>query len=152
MFFKYEETDTDVKNSTATPDFTFEITYVYTLLDIGRIHTEKAYRLDQTNFYFFVSTPSPPLVYQFAINHNNNINLERVYDANSRERQRYVGNDQISVNSDYIALVLFDNFDLTQVIRVFYRRETNFGVGHTHISLKNFTTSISAMTFLGYEF
>lgn len=34
---------------------------------------------------------------------------------------------------------------------MFYRNETNFGLGHTHIKLGNFKNKISAISFLGYE-
>jgi hypothetical protein len=55
------------------------------------------------------------------------------------------------VTADYIAYLLYDNYEDEQVVRVFYRNETNFGLGHTHIRLNTFKNKISAISFLGYE-
>ena len=152
IFFQFREHE---KNDTAinitTEDYSFRFTSIFSdIRDIGRIVTEKEYMLEKKDFYMFVSQPFPPIVYQLVIDDTLNVNMEREFDTNCNSIHRYIGNGEVTVNADYLAMLLFDRFEEEQVIRVFYRNETNFGLGHTHIRLTKFKTSINSISFLGY--
>ena len=149
IFIQYDDTAKALSPLSNKPYF--YVTTVIEMNDIGRIFTEKSYLLNIDEFRFFVSSASPPVVYQFLVDRTMNVNIEREYRVESHDSERYIGNREVTVNADYIAMLLLDADTEKQVVRLFYRKETNFGVGHTHVPLINFTTFISSLTFLGYE-
>ena len=128
----------------------FNLTFIYNVKYLGKIFTEFEYCLEYSTFTFFSSTSSPPIVYEFVIDEYLNINTKKIYDVKDEE-QRYTGNDMITVTQKFIAFLLFDNKMLRQCIRILYRDETNFGIGHTHILLNQFRTDISIVKFLSYK-
>ena len=100
---------------------------------------------------FFSSTPSPPVVYEFVIDQYLNINTKKIYEVKSDDVLRYIGDDKIWVNEKYVAFLLYDYRSLRQVVRVFYRDETNFGIGHSNIVLNEFNSEVSTMKFLEFR-
>lgn len=125
------------------------MTYIYKEPTIGRIFTEKSYNLQKSDFTFFTSLSSPPVIFEFLIDETMNVNMNKVYSDNSRS-QRYKDSELITVNNKFIAQLLYDRKLLKQVIRIYYRNETNFGVGHIHIHLEDYKFSISGIQFLSY--
>ena len=139
-------------NSEAEEIKYLQLSYIYNITGIGKIFTEKEYYNDtKVEFFFYSSTSYPPVVYEFLVDEYLNMNINRIYDSNFVEQIRYAGNDMIAVNENFIAFLLYDLKSLVQTIRVFYRDETNFGLGHTHIPLLNLKSPISAMRFLSFN-
>ena len=100
---------------------------------------------------FFSSTPSPPIVYEFVIDEFLNVNIKKIYEVKSDDVLRYIGNDKIWANEKYVAFLLYDYRSLRQVIRIYYRGETNFGVGHSNIVLNEFSMDLSTMKFMEFN-
>ena len=135
----------------ATPDIMYlNLTFIYKVNNLGKIFTESEYSLQPSTFTFFSSTSSPPIVYEFVIDEYLNVNTKRIYSVKD-DGQRYTGNDMITVTQKFIAFLLFDNKMLRQSIRILYRDETNFGIGHTHILLDQFRADVSVIRFLSYK-
>ena len=105
----------------------------------------------QSSITFFSSTPSPPVVYEFVIDEFLNVNIKKIYEVKSDDVLRYTGNDKIWANEKYVAFLLYDYRSLRQVVRVFYRDETNFGVGHSNIVLSGFNFDVGTMKFLEFK-
>ena len=114
---------------------------------------KNSFRNIEVNFNFFTCSLTPPIVFQFTVNDNLNVNIQRIlgFEANNSTRQRYIGRDDLAVNKEYIAHLLFDTYTYEEIIRVYLRNETNFSSGHTHIQLSSFKTSIGGMTFLSFS-
>lgn len=150
MFFHYHE-----ENDTLTGDanYVLNATHVIVVEEVGRIFTEKVFRdraADMFNFY--IATRSPPVIILIQIDGNKNTNIARVFGQAFRDTsQRYFSEDYVTVNRDYIAHLLFDTHNVEQVIRIYFRNETNFSTGHTHIRLNQFIYGISTMAFLGWQ-
>lgn len=125
------------------------ITHIYSVKELGRIFTEKPYNLDlMSSFSFFSSSPSPPTVYEFLVDHTMNVVIQRVYVSMNYESSRYIGNDAIAINENFIALLIYDYKTRSQAIRIFYRSGSNFGIGHTDIQLYTFEGEISSIVFM----
>ena len=128
------------------------LTYIYEVKELGRIFTEKPYNIDErVNFTFFTSSPSPPTVYEFNVDEHMNVVIQKIYQSLNYELLRYIGNDAISVTDYFVALLVYDYKTQRQAVRIFYRRGSNFGIGHTDIQLSSFDNEVSAIRFLAYE-
>lgn len=124
---------------------------MYDVKEVGRIFSEKNFNLDEKfGFTFFTSSPSPPTVYEFNVDEHMNVVIQKIYQSLNYELLRYIGNDAISVTDYFVALLVYDYKTQRQAVRIFYRRGTNYGIGHTDIQLRSFDNEISAMTFIGY--
>jgi hypothetical protein len=75
VFFQFSKNLTD-------DTIEFRLTSTYSISDIGRIYTEKAYRLQKDTFFMFVATQSPPIVYQIGIDNTLNVYKHRSYNTN----------------------------------------------------------------------
>jgi hypothetical protein len=85
------------------------LTYVYRVINTGRIFTERSFKLeDKITFNFFTSTHSPPVVYEFQIDRNTNVNIKRVYKHLDPGAQEVVGQDMISTNEKFLAFLVYD--------------------------------------------
>ena len=111
----------------------FRLNFIYKVKNLGRIFIESEYSSEYSKLTFFSSTSSPPVVYEFAIDEYLNVNTKKIYEIKNEDSERYTGNDMISVTKKLIAFLVFDNKLLRQSIRILYRDETNFAIGHTHI-------------------
>jgi hypothetical protein len=154
LFFHYREIDNNsTGNLGKTIEFEFNTSHRINIEEAGRIFSEKAYGDKDTElFNFYVATRSPAAVIQMAIDLNNNVNIVRLYGQSFRDlSQRYFSEDYVTVNRDYIAQLLFDTHTVEQVVRIYFRNETNFSSGHAHIRLNNFVLGISTMAFLGWK-
>ena len=145
IFFKFSGTNYYTEKSQI-----LNMTFTYPLPNIVNIFTEKAYGTSNSEFTFFTSTPSPPVIYEFRIDNFLNLNLFRIYRSNIDEL-RYISNDFISSNKNYVAHLLYDHKLMLQVIRIYDRYETNFGIGHITIPVKNLKRSLTAMIFLSFS-
>jgi hypothetical protein len=154
MFFHYHEDEVNSKdNLNKTISYVLNATHVISIEEAGRIFTEKAHRDRNTDvFNFYVAARSPPIIIQMQVDDNKNANIARVFGQAFRDTsQRYFSEDYVTVNRNYIAHLLFDTHNVEQVIRIYFRNETNFSTGHTHIRLFRFIYGISTMSFLGWQ-
>jgi hypothetical protein len=154
LFFHYhEKDDNSTGNLDKTIEFDFNTSHRINIEEAGRIFSEKSYGDKDTElFNFYVATRSPAAVIQMAIDRNNNVNIVRLYGQSFRDvSQRYFSEDYVTVNRDYIAQLLFDTHTVEQVVRIYFRNETNFSSGHAHIRLNKFIGGISTMSFLGWK-
>ena len=129
----------------------FRLNFIYKVKNLGRIFIESEYSSEYSKLTFFSSTSSPPVVYEFAIDEYLNVNTKKIYEIKNEDSERYTGNDMISVTKKLIAFLVFDNKLLRQSIRILYRDETNFAIGHTHILLDDHKTEISTVKFLCFK-
>ena len=152
LFFKIKNIKNLSSDEQVNADFDLiDITERYFLSDLGRIFTEKEYKLNTTEFNLFVSQASPPVVYEFQINENMNLNVKRIYKIFDVETNRYVGNDMIAANKDYMGILLYDYKLELYVLRIYHRVESMFSSAHIEIGLKQFGSGVSAISFLNYE-
>jgi hypothetical protein len=77
-----------------------------------------------------------------------NVVIQRVYVSMNYESSRYIGNDAIAINENFIALLIYDYKTRSQAVRIFYRRGSNYGIGHTDIQLNRFEGEISSIVFM----
>ena len=129
----------------------FRLNFIYKVKNLGRIFIESESSNEYSKMTFFSSTSSPPVVYEFAIDEFLNVNTKKIYEIRNEDSERYTGNDMISVTQKFIAFLVFDNKMLRQSIRILYRDETNFAIGHTHILLNNYRAKISTIKFLSFK-
>lgn len=128
-----------------------EITYKYNLIGIGRIFSEKEYNLNETTFRFFVSQPSPSIVYEFLIDEHLNVDIRVMYQIFDIDSNRYFGNDMITVTKDWVAILLYDYQYEQQIVRIYHRDESEFSMAHVELNLYEFGGRVSAISFLGWE-
>jgi len=122
------------------------------LTEPGRLFTfDDYYSSKITPFRFFVTHSAPAYVTEFSINEHLNVHLVRHYIVSFEMYERFVGKDSLCVNEKYVAHLMFDLEKVIEVVRIYYRGETNFAYGHTDIELTRFTTSVSSIHFLGYK-
>lgn len=127
-----------------------KLSFLMDVKEVGRIFTEKDYRLDKEDFVIYVSSPSPPVVYEIVINDILNVNIKKIYDIEGSSKLKYIGQDMITVNRRYVAFLIYSYADMRQMVRILSRNETLGSLGHVDIPLHGFTQPISSINFMGY--
>lgn len=128
-----------------------QFTSAFNLKNAGHIYTDKGYKRDTSNILkFATSTNSPPVVYEFYIDSTQNMNVRRIYANEENDLGRFIGLDKIVFNNMYLLHLLWDSIDLVQVLRVYNRQETNFGIYLTQIIFNEFRSPVSGFKFLSY--
>ena len=133
------------------PVMYFSLSFIYNVKNLGRIFIESEYSSEYSKMKFFSSTSYPPVVYEFAIDEYLNVNTKKIYEIKNEDPERYTGNDMITITQKFIVFLVFYNKFLRQSIRILYRDETNFAIGHTHILLDDHKTEISTVKFLCFK-
>ena len=128
------------------------LTHIIDIDEPGRLFIfDEYYGEIEGYFRFFITHSIPAYVMEYSINEHMNVHFVREYRVSSSTEQRFVGQDVVSANEKYIAHLLYDLEELIEIVRIYYRGESNFAYGHTDIQLIDFKVAGSSIHFLAYS-
>jgi hypothetical protein len=146
-YHKYGEYKTDNESPNALKVMT--LTHVVRIPQSGKLFSfNDFYSIDELPYKLFVTKANPASVYELSINNHFNVRIDRIYTVSEDDVGKFIGQDILSMNRKFIAHLLFDLEDSLEVIRIYYRNETNFAYGHSDLKLKKFLTPIATINFL----
>lgn len=129
-----------------------KMTHVINITEAGRIFTIDEYYSDTTllPYNIFVTHSTPASVFEISINEHFNPRVVRSYTVPDEAIRKYIGLDVLTVTDKYIAHLILDLEDVIEIVRIYYRNESNFAYGHSDLKLTNFKNPISSIHFLDY--
>lgn len=127
-----------------------ELTHAINITEAGRLFTLSDYYSTEATlpFKIFVTHATPASVYEISVNEHFNPNIVRVYKVPNGYSRKFIGEDVLSVTKKYIAHLMFDLEDAIEVVRIYYRNESNFAYGHSDLRLTKFLRPVTSIHFL----
>jgi hypothetical protein len=128
------------------------MTHVINLTELGRIFAIDEYTSDIVllPYSIFVTHSTPASVFEISINEHFNPQVIRSYTVPDESIRKYIGLDVLTVTDKYIAHLIKDLEEVIEIVRIYYRNESNFAYGHSDLRLTSFKTPISSIHFLDY--
>lgn len=129
------------------------MTHVIKITEAGRLFNFEAYytNLPLNPFQIFVTHVSPASVFEISINEYFNPRIARQYVVATQTAHRFIGQDVLSATEKFVAHLMFDLEDQVEVVRIYYRDESNFAYGHSDLTLKTFINRVSSIHFFDYH-
>lgn len=133
------------------PNFDFlTLTHAINLTQAARLFSFNDFFSFQNSapYEIFVTHASPASIFEININEHFNPRVIRCYKVAEESTSKFIGRDVISVTRKYIAHLMMDLSDMVEVVRIYYRNESNFAYGHSDIKLRKFVVRVSTIHFL----